>query len=185
MTNALQETEDRVSEALQERHYATTTITRLEENLRQRGTSDSDFAQRIRAVEREAENLREELSRARREHTRAFDTQARELEEARSRETSAQSQMEALLKEKVQGDVSVIHMTDRTTGLQDEVDKLRRQLHDLQQSTAAKDMRIVQLAKQLAQEKDDKEGLNIALDSKQQEVEMVCYGFLVNRFVRV
>ena len=54
---------------------------------------------------------------------------------------------------------------------------MARQIHGLQQESADKDMKIVQLAKQRAQDKEDLKSMNMAIDSKQQELELVCFLF--------
>lgn len=53
------------------------------------------------------------------------------------------------------------------------MESLRRQVHDLQGESAGKEVRIAQLKKMQAQDADDKEALNVALDGKQQELELV------------
>jgi predicted nuclease with TOPRIM domain len=59
------------------------------------------------------------------------------------------------------------------TQTQDELEHLRRQVHELQKESADKEVRIAQLSKQRMQDREDLEGLNLALDSKQQELELV------------
>ena len=61
--------------------------------------------------------------------------------------------------------------------LNTELEKLRRQVHDLKQESADKEVKIVQLTKSRNQDKEDMQGLNIALDSKQQELELVSISF--------
>jgi chromosome segregation ATPase len=56
-----------------------------------------------------------------------------------------------------------------------EIERLKGQTRELQQESADKEVRIVQITKQRAQDKQDLEGLNIALDSKQQELELVSF----------
>jgi len=57
--------------------------------------------------------------------------------------------------------------------LQEELERLRRQVHDLQQESADKEVRLTQFGKWRDQDKEDIKGLNIALDSKQQELELL------------
>lgn len=173
LESALREREDRITELTQERQYALESVTRLESNLREREDGDAGLSKRILNVESEAESLREELSRIKREHARTLDTQARELEDARSREAVARTQMEVMLKEKAEGDVRGSHVQNRTGTLESDLEKLRRQIYDLQHESSGKDMKIVQLMKARSQDKEDMDSLNIALDSKQQELEMV------------
>lgn len=54
-----------------------------------------------------------------------------------------------------------------------EIERLKGQTCELQQQSADKEVRIVQIMKERVQDKQDLEGLNVALDSKQQELELV------------
>ncbi|KAA1478982.1 hypothetical protein DENSPDRAFT_845981, partial [Dentipellis sp. KUC8613] len=61
-------------------------------------------------------------------------------------------------------------LRDRVHLLEGEVNKLRKQIHDLQNESADKEVRLAHMNKQRKKDLDDIEGLNIALDSKQQEL---------------
>lgn len=80
------------------------------------------------------------------------------------------------VRQKAEADVEMKTSKERVNALKDEVERLRRQVHELQQESADKEVKIVQITKQRAQDKEDLQGLNIALDSKQQELELVCHG---------
>ena len=54
-----------------------------------------------------------------------------------------------------------------------EIARLRSHIQQLQKGSAVMEVTIVQLNKQLEQDKEDIDGLNIALESKQQELELV------------
>jgi len=81
--------------------------------------------------------------------------------------------MEVLIRQKAEADVEMRTLKDRVGALKDEVERLRRQVHELQQESADKEVKMLQVTKQRAQDKEDLQGLNIALDSKQQELELV------------
>ena len=72
-------------------------------------------------------------------------------------------------------DVEFKASRDRIVGLKEEVEQLRRHVHSLQQESADKEVKIVQMMKQHSLDKEDLQGLNIALDSKQQELQLVCF----------
>ncbi|KAF8485485.1 hypothetical protein JB92DRAFT_3027016, partial [Gautieria morchelliformis] len=76
-------------------------------------------------------------------------------------------------KSKAEDDVALGSVKERVATLTDEIGRLKRQVHDLQQESADKEVKLLQLNKARAQDKEDKEGLNIALDSKQQELELL------------
>lgn len=174
LTRALQEREDRVSILEQERQYAHDNVARLQESLRQRDAEISKYEQRIREREAEVEEVRESLTKQKREHARIVDEQSRRISEVVAREVEARAHMEDMVKGKAENDVNASTLKERVNALKDEVERLRRQVHELQQESADKDMKLVQSAKQRAQDKEDMQGLNIALDSKQQELELVC-----------
>ncbi len=72
---------------------------------------------------------------------------------------------------------------NRFAAMQDELDKLRREVTHLRSQSASQEVQVVQLRKAKAQLKEDREMLNIALDAKQQELELVsarmsCAGLL-------
>lgn len=157
----------------QEREYACDNAARLQESLRQRDAEMSKYEQRIREREAEVEDVRESLTKQRREHARIVDEQSRRISEVVAREVEARAHMESMVKGQAESDVTASTLKERVGALKDEIERLRRQVHELQQESADKDMKLVQSAKQRAQDKEDMQGLNIALDSKQQELELV------------
>ncbi|KAJ7349303.1 hypothetical protein DFH08DRAFT_743306 [Mycena albidolilacea] len=81
--------------------------------------------------------------------------------------------LEAALQDGVQKRLEIDAQTTTLIGLQTEVERLKGQTRELQQESADKEVHILQITKQHAQDKQDLEGLNIALDSKQQELELL------------
>ncbi|KAH7910563.1 hypothetical protein BJ138DRAFT_1113986 [Hygrophoropsis aurantiaca] len=180
LTQALQERESqltslesKVTSADSERQFALENVSRLESNIKERDAEIQSLSSRVRSREAEAEALREELSTLRREYTRLLNEHEREVEDARSQSTSAHSQLEDLLKEKAQSDMSLGSSQEQVHALKEEVERLRRQVHELQQASADKEVVIMQLTKRSVRDREDLSGLNIALDSKQQELELV------------
>ena len=161
----------------QERQFAADSVSRLEEKLRQCDQELEEYSQRVVRGEAETERLQEEMSDLRREYSHVVDEQSRALQEVSLREGEARSQMEALIRQKAEADVEIKTSKDKVIALKDEVERLRRQVHELQQESADKEVGIVQLTKQRAKDKEDLQGMNIALDSKQQELELVGISF--------
>ncbi|KAL5498223.1 hypothetical protein ACEPAH_2353 [Sanghuangporus vaninii] len=64
-------------------------------------------------------------------------------------------------------------LREKLAKMQEENEKLRRNINVLKQESADQDVRISQLEKMHDQDTEDKLGLNIALDSKQQELELI------------
>jgi len=118
------------------------------------------------------------MSKLKREQSRASNDQSRSLEDAARQQADMKSHMNGLIREKAEADVELKTSRDRVTVLMEEVERLRRQIHVLQQDSADKDIKAVQLTKQLSQDKDDIMNINIALEAKQQELELVCFHHL-------
>lgn len=173
LTQALQEQEDRISHLDDELQFTKESVMRLEENIEMRDTQITSLSEKVLQSANEAEGLREQLSSLQREQARVGDNQKREVEEALDREKQAQEQLEDALKEKAKSDIMLGSSKERVNSLTDEVARLRNQVHQLQQESADKEVKILQLTKQHQQDKEDINGLNIALDSKQQELELV------------
>ncbi|KAK7055389.1 hypothetical protein R3P38DRAFT_2681793 [Favolaschia claudopus] len=153
LEQSLQARENRIVELEQERQYALDNVSRLEENIRRRDAEAAEYSQRTLQREAETEALREQITRMKREHAGA-------VEAATAAQTAeAEKQSRAV--------------NQRVLDLKDEIERLRRQVHELQQESADKEVKIVQITKQRAKDKEDLQGLNIALDSKQQELELL------------
>ncbi|CAK5271161.1 unnamed protein product [Mycena citricolor] len=153
LQNTLKSGEDRIVELTQERQYALDNVTRLEENIRRRDAEVTEYSQRVLEHESEAESLREQMSRLKREHATALES--------------------ALAERATENDEQARVARDRVNDFKDEVERLRRQIHELQQESADKEVKLAQMGKQHKQDKEDLQGMNIALDSKQQELELM------------
>lgn len=88
-----------------------------------------------------------------------------------SREQAAA--LEAVLQDATSKQTEIDAQSRTLFDLKAEVERLTSQTRELQQESADKEVCIVQITKQRAQDKQDLEGMNIALDSKQQELELV------------
>ncbi|KAF8583400.1 hypothetical protein K439DRAFT_1412137 [Ramaria rubella] len=173
LTKTLQEHEVKLSELEQEHRYAVDNVARLEDLLSKRDTEIVEAQSRILEREKEAEQLRAQMSKMQREQGRFIDEHCRHLDEVSHREEAARKELQEAVKQKAEDDVAMGSMQERLTIHTDEVDRLRRHVHDLQQESADKEVKLLQLTRARAQDKEDKEGLNIALDSKQQELELL------------
>lgn len=180
LEQALHDREDHITELIQEHQQALDSAAQLEENLRLRDGGESALRRRVRDAEAEAESALEELSRIKREHAQVLESKARELSTVLTREADARAQMQATLKERTNDDAGSSRVQDQTRALEEQVRGLRQQLQELQQGSADKDMKIARLAKERKQMRDDMENMNMAVDSKQQELEMVCRRSVAN-----
>jgi len=153
-------------------------IARLEQDIRQRDTDIEGLAHRIVAREDEAEDARAEVTALKCEHAHATDEYRRVIADLTTRADGAQVELGAAVRDKDDADASVNSLRERIVTLEAESEKLRRQVRDLQTESANREVQIAQMEKQRVKEREDLQGLNIALDSKQQELELVSLTYL-------
>jgi chromosome segregation ATPase len=170
LTNAL---ETNTESLRQELKAANDNVTRLDQDIRQRDTELEELAHRVVAHEDEVEDARSELATLKREQTRTADEHRRALAELTTRAESAQAELEAAIQGKGEADVAVDTLRERVGSHEAELEKVRKQVRDLQTESANREVHIAQMEKQRDRDREDVQGLNIALDSKQQELELV------------
>ncbi|KAL1675348.1 hypothetical protein EV122DRAFT_292738 [Schizophyllum commune] len=156
LEHALAEQQDRIHELEREAEFAHESVSRVEELIRKR----DQLSEQKRAAEG-------------REHARALEQQGRALSDAAGQEGETKRTLETLMREKAEADIEVNSTKDRLAKLQEELEKLRRHVQDLQRDSADKEMKLVQMAKQHGDDKEEIKSLNIALEAKQQEVDML------------
>ncbi len=179
----VEERDQRIAGLEQEHQFALDNIARLQENLKQRDTEIQQNTQRVVAAENEAERLHEEISTLKREYQRHLSEQTRALEDVTGQQDQTQHQMNEIVRDKAAVDIELKTLKERVTVYQEDAERLRRQIQSLQQESADKEVKIIQANKQHAQDKQDMYGLNMALDSKQQELELVCRVYLSFAFI--
>ena len=172
------EQERRIASLDSEYRFAMDNVSRLEENIRQRDSEIANYSQGIAERQTAVEQLREQMMNLRQEHARIVDDQVQEMQGVTDSEKIARGEIETMKKTKAEADLALDTLKEQASALKDEVERLRRQVHELQQESADKEVKVVQLTKQRSQDKEDMQGLNIALDSKQQELELVSAGRL-------
>ncbi|KLO17737.1 hypothetical protein SCHPADRAFT_994079 [Schizopora paradoxa] len=166
---SIQSLETRTSTLEQERDFAAADVKRLEGLLRERTDEITELKGKLGAKDALLDSLQDDLSALRREHSRVASDKSRtssEVNEARSR-------MEEALRARAQFEAEAQLASTRVKELESEVEKMRRQVHVLKQDSADMDMKVTQLQKQLEQANDDKYGLNLALELKQEELQAV------------
>ncbi|KAH9986204.1 hypothetical protein BJV74DRAFT_886027 [Russula compacta] len=164
---------DDITSLRQELKSAHESVARLEQDIQQRDTELEGLAHRIVAREDEAEDARAELAALKREHARAADEHHHALADLTTRVESAQAELEAAVRGKEDADAATDSLRERVGTLEAESEKLRKQVRDLQTESANREVHIAQMEKQREKDREDLQGLNIALDSKQQELELL------------
>ncbi|KAF8522969.1 hypothetical protein BU17DRAFT_86572 [Hysterangium stoloniferum] len=105
-------------------------VARLKEILHARDGDDTQTHQRILEREHEADDLRAQMNKMTREHRQLVDDQSRHLQEYAQHEDTAKTELEDAKQFGV---------------LTAEVERLRRQVHDLQQESADKEVKLLHL----------------------------------------
>ncbi|KAJ6500409.1 hypothetical protein C8R45DRAFT_896427 [Mycena sanguinolenta] len=116
----------------------------LEDNVRRQDLEATKSSQRAAEIE----ELREQMRRMAREHSAA-------VQDGTKKQLEIDAQTTTLFESKA------------------EIELLKAQTRELQQESVDKEVHIATITKQRAQDKQDLEGLNIALDSRQQELELL------------
>lgn len=164
---------DDITSLRQELKSAHESVARLEQDIWQRDTELEGLAHRIVAREDEAEDARAELAALKREHARVADEHHNALADLTTRVEGTQAELEAAVQRKEDADAAADSLRERVGTLEAESEKLRKQVRDLQTESANGEVHIAQMEKQREKDREDLQGLNIALDSKQQELELV------------
>lgn len=170
---ALQDREDRIVTLQQELKFATDNVIRLEQHVKQRDVEVEELAHQIVARDNEIYDLQDQLKDIRRSQSHEVDSQLRTIAELTRQEKEAREQLEEAIKERAELHVQAATSGERAKGLEGEVEKLRKQIGLLKSESADKEMKIVQMKRDNEKLVEDNSGLNIALSSKQQELELV------------
>ena len=173
LVQTLEEQKDVFSSLEEDHQLSLENVSLLEARVSQRDAEVTKLTLDTGKLERENEELRGAIGRLEKERGREVDERSREFSELVTREAESRRYLEDLVSEKAGTDILVTTLQNRVVSLDEEVSKLRRQVHELQQESATKEVTLTQLNKWREQDKEDIKGLNIALDSKQQELELV------------
>ncbi|KAH9976709.1 hypothetical protein BGW80DRAFT_1289926 [Lactifluus volemus] len=169
----LRQQADDLSSLRQELKCANDSVTRLEQDIRQRDAELEELAHRVVAREDEAEDVRAELATLKREKVHTTDEHRRVVAELTSRAESAQTELGAAVQRMNDAEFAANSLRERVEPLEAELEKLKKQVRDLQTESANREVQVAQMEKQRERDRDDLQGLNIALDSKQQELELM------------
>jgi len=173
LIQTLEEQKDVFSSLEEDHQLSRENVALLGAGVSQRDAEIAKLSLNTGQLERDVEEFRGTIGRLEKERGRKVDEQPREFSELVTREAVSRRHLESLVSEKAGSDILVQTLQNRVASLDGGVGKLRRQAHELQQESASKEATVTQLNKWREQDKEDIKGLNIALDSKQQELELV------------
>ncbi|KAG8783376.1 hypothetical protein FRC12_019793 [Ceratobasidium sp. 428] len=151
----------RLEETEMEHHIALENQQRLEGVVRTRNQEIAEVEERLLVLSRETDQLR---------------IDKRELEKVKTQRDDAiqaEEHLRAQFEAKTVDNSELNTLRDRVAKLSEESTKLQRRVNQLKSESADKEVRIVQLTKARALEAEDRDGLNIALQAKQQELELI------------
>lgn len=160
----------------QESRLAVENADHLQGLLHDREDDLTTYSQRLSSKEEEIAQLHDKLSSLTREHSRVTSEQSRTVSDITVREAEIRRQLEDAIRAKTEAQVDASSLRESLSSLQDDIEKLRRQVHELKKENADQDIKIVQMERQQEKDKVDNYGLNIALEAKQQELELVSDG---------
>lgn len=169
----MERSESRVEDLEQEKQFADERIVRLEENLRKRDEEVDKYTERFISGEGEVEKLREEMSKFKRERDRILSEQSRMLNEAIRQKEMMEMNLEEVVRAKVELDLEMKVVKEREGRLVGECEELRKEVDRVKKDSADKEVKMVQIEKRAEREREDLMGLGIALESKQQELELI------------
>ncbi|KAG9080633.1 hypothetical protein FRC06_006325 [Ceratobasidium sp. 370] len=151
----------RLEQVERERRTALENQQRLEGVVRTRNQEIAEVEERLLVQSRETELLRADK---------------RELEKVkvqRDDAVQAEQHLRSQLEAKTANSAELGSLRERVTKLSEESTRLQRRVNELKAESADKEVRIMQLNKARALEAEDRDGLNVALQSKQQELELI------------
>lgn len=165
--------ESQIKSLTEERDFINENVARLEQVVVDRDLEVTTYSQKLIVKEHEIDELQGQLSSLRRDYSRLQTESSRACDEIDAREADVQRQLTDAMHARAEAQLEASSLKESTTKLQAEVENLRRQLHEAKQRSADQDVKMLQMERQHEQDTEDKIGLNIALDSKQQELELV------------
>lgn len=150
---------------------ATVTDLRRREEEHQREISELEA--HGSAVEREARSLREQLDRQSRQLEQVLATHADALRVAADREARSGVLIARSKQEHIDNEAACAALTTRLSAIQAALGAARNRIAVMEHGNANLELQVVSLRKQVDSNQQDKGDLNIALDAKQQELDLV------------
>jgi chromosome segregation ATPase len=161
-------------EAAEHEHaFALENSERLQSALQQRNEEITSLEDTRQLYHTELETLRSRLSSLDKEHTRTLSERARHVEELERQLAVHTERSTQLMNDTAERDVYLASLEEKAERRGEECDRMRRRMHELESESAAREVKLVELERDSERVREDNMNLNIALDSKQQELELV------------
>jgi chromosome segregation ATPase len=166
----------------EERRFAVDDAERLKQNLVMREEVISSDSKKMANLVLEKDELANEVARVRKENARLHEANQRQSDELAAREHELQVEREALARDKAEVDVTRENVDSHVGALEEDLRRAQKVIAEMKAKSADTEVEILQLQKTRAKEREDKEGLEIALQAKQQELEMVSLSIRYRRW---
>ncbi|KAG8835934.1 hypothetical protein FRC17_000019 [Serendipita sp. 399] len=163
----------KLEEAQQEKEFAIENTEQLEQTLETRDHEIEALEDRCQQQFTELEGLRGHLTNADKDYTRQLADRERRIQELQGQLQLSNERSNQMLCDTAERDVYLATLEEKANGRLEENERMRRRVHELEQESATKEMELVELQKDNERFKDDIANLNIALDAKQQELELI------------
>ncbi|KAG8860613.1 hypothetical protein FRB91_002500 [Serendipita sp. 411] len=163
----------KLEEVQQEQVFAAENAEQLEQFLTSRDQEIETLEDKCQQQFTELESLRGRLKNNEKEYTRQLADRTRHIQDLEMQLQISNERSDLILNDTAERDVYLTTLEEKANGRLEENERMRRRVHDLEQESAAKEMRLVELSKDNERVKDDNANLNIALDAKQQELELI------------
>lgn len=163
----------KLEQAQQEFKFSTETIDHLERRLAARDDEIVALNSEHQAQFVEMESLRCRLANTESLYSRKMADREQQIEELQSQlDITAESGRE-MVRGKAEGDVYIKALEEKANGRLEEIERLKRRVHALEMESAKREVVLLEVKKERDSTREDNMNLNIALDSKQQEMELV------------
>lgn len=160
----------------QEHTFATENAERLRTAMDSRAAEIQALEDERQAHFAELDSLHSRLSTLDKEHARQLAERARQISDLETQLQLMHTESERTMRmvnESAERDVYLASVEDKAEQRREESERLRRRCHELEQESAAREVKLLELSKDADRVREDNMNLNIALDSKQQELELV------------
>ena len=97
----------------------------------------------------------------------------RSLSDNETRELNIRQQLEDTVRKETEARLEAKDLTERMENYEKTIEQQRREIHKLQKQSADNEVTIMEIKRKHKQDRETIDGLNLALDSKQQELELV------------
>lgn len=138
---------------------------------------EDDSARKAREARETFERAEEETSKQIRDLTRTIASQTAQITSLEQAKQEQQTLFESAIRDRASAEISAHLSSTRVEADSGELERLSKEVARLRSEEAQRELRIVHLTRSRAEVRESLEGMEIALDSKQQELELVRLSF--------